>query len=237
MDKITKKLVNGQQHGKAKSQIMLEDFTLMMEKSKDNGKKQLRIIVSQIYEIGEYFNNKRQGYWKYYYENQEIGGGQYNQQGERNGKWIEASDGFGQFSQIVYIGEYKNGKKISIWDILYRIYGKEHFKSIGFGSYDEGGNGNKIGKWIESSDEFKWGQEVTYHGLYKNGKKVGRWDILAVDHTMKEVMALKLESGLSQMMGLGRDPKLFIMVYIKMVRKLVGGIFIIIRRMKIININ
>lgn len=45
----------------------------------------------------------------------------------------------------------------------------------GGGSYDEGGEGIKIGDWIEVHDEFIFGSEITYAGLYKNGIKVGTW--------------------------------------------------------------
>lgn len=36
----------------------------------------------------------------------------------------------------------------------------------------------KIGKWFELSDGFMDTSQVIYNGVYKNGEKVGRWDIL-----------------------------------------------------------
>ncbi|CAK67651.1 unnamed protein product (macronuclear) [Paramecium tetraurelia] len=45
----------------------------------------------------------------------------------------------------------------------------------GGGSYDE--EGNKLGNWVEVSEDFSEESQVTYVGVYNNGKKVGRWDI------------------------------------------------------------
>ncbi|CAD8166300.1 unnamed protein product [Paramecium pentaurelia] len=139
---------------------------------------------SKAFEIGEYVNGQRKGYWKYVYENIEIGGGEYNQQGERNGKWIELGDGFWRDLQVIYIGEYKNGKKIGKWDILMQILQK-NLNISGGGLYHER-SFNKIGKWIELSDGFNYESQVTYNGEYNTGKKVGRWDILFSRHDWKQ---------------------------------------------------
>ncbi|CAD8195692.1 unnamed protein product [Paramecium octaurelia] len=197
--------------------------------------------LSQVYEIGEYENGLRKGRWKYVYQNKEIGGGEYCQFGEKKGHWkelqkgfqncsqvfyhgeyqsskkfgrwdiswinpinnkpeligsesydeqrkgiqvgpqIELSDEFNVYSQITYNGECKNGKKVGRWDIMYREHSNYTFKLIGGGSYDELGQGIKIGKWIELFDGFYNNCQVTYNGQYKSGKKVGRWDIMFRD--------------------------------------------------------
>ncbi|CAD8214566.1 unnamed protein product [Paramecium octaurelia] len=62
---------------------------------------------------------------------------------------IEVSDEFNVNSQITYNGEYKNGKKVGSWDIMHREHSNYTFKFVGGGSYDELGEGIKIGKWIE----------------------------------------------------------------------------------------
>ncbi|CAD8098305.1 unnamed protein product [Paramecium primaurelia] len=139
------------------------------------------------------------------------------------------------------------GKNIQNFGIFYTENIKGTFQLVAqikliifkwFGSYDENCSGNKIGQWIELSDEFKWRQEVTNHGIYKNRNKIGKCHIsynkddqdnickfiiylVMVDHTMKAVMAPRLKSGMNQTMNLGRDEKSFVMVNMKMVKKLV----------------
>ncbi|CAD8129068.1 unnamed protein product [Paramecium sonneborni] len=154
---------------------------------------------AQAFEIGEYTNDQRKGIWKQIYMDKELGSGEYNNQGEKYGKWIELSEGFNQHSQVLYNGEYKNGKKVGRWEIFYKGKYEKKFTKIGGGSYDEGGSNKigfwmkklfigggsqdegsiKIGRWVELSEEFYDDSQVTNNGEYKNGKKVGMWDIVA----------------------------------------------------------
>ncbi|CAD8159241.1 unnamed protein product [Paramecium pentaurelia] len=129
---------------------------------------------AEICENGEYFNDQKIGEWKYIYDNKIIGGGFYNKQGQKQGKWVELSDGFFNSSQVTYYGEYQNGKKVGRWDILFREQRQNIFQQIGGGSYDIG---IKNGMWIELSDRFQIYSQVTYHGRYKQGRKIDRWDI------------------------------------------------------------
>ncbi|CAD8085725.1 unnamed protein product [Paramecium primaurelia] len=186
--------------------------------------------LAQVHENGKYLNGQKYGMWKYIYKNRNIGGGLYNEQFKKNGKWIELSKGFCDMSQVTYKGEYQDGKKVGIWDILFlqeliggglydnngyksekwievnerfsgqsqiiykgqykngtpvgiwetwnkREYMRE-FQKICGGQYDEGGEGKKIGKWIEFNDVLNEDSLVSYSGQYKNGNKAGRWDIL-----------------------------------------------------------
>ncbi|CAD8213736.1 unnamed protein product [Paramecium pentaurelia] len=134
----------------------------------------------KIFEIGDYINNKKKGKWIYISQDKEIGGGEYNQQGEKDGKWIELSDNFEQFkTQVTYHGKYQNGKKVGRWDIFKRKWGRvfgSYQKQIGGGLYDERGYENKIGNWIDISKTFGYYSQVTYCGEYRNGKKIGKWD-------------------------------------------------------------
>ncbi|CAD8101536.1 unnamed protein product [Paramecium primaurelia] len=133
---------------------------------------------AEAYEVGQYENNLRIGAWNYIYEEKDFGGGEYNKQGEKNGKWIELSVGFWEYSQVSYNGEYKNGKKIGRWEIMFQgneLLSKQ--KQIGGGSYDDEGNGIKIGKWIELSDGFRENSQVTFSGEYRKNQKVGVWNI------------------------------------------------------------
>lgn len=87
------------------------------------------------------------------------------------GKWTEILDDFDKDFQMVYIGEYNNGKKVGRWDI--RDIEKCQKNFIGGGSYDDDGVGIKIGKWIELINS-----QIALQGDYENGKKIGRWNII-----------------------------------------------------------
>ncbi|CAD8194862.1 unnamed protein product [Paramecium octaurelia] len=132
---------------------------------------------AEVLEIGVYENDYRKGYWKYIYQQNDIGGGQYCKLGIKNGTWTEICDGFELSSQIIYIGEYLDGKKIGKWNILFRQSNQYEFKQIGGGLYIQEGDGTKIGNWIELDDEFNNKKQVTYQGEYLIGKKVGRWSV------------------------------------------------------------
>ncbi|CAD8200149.1 unnamed protein product [Paramecium pentaurelia] len=68
----------------------------------------------------------------------------------------------------------RSGVKTGIWEI-YWIYVEKNNKIAG-GEYDK--QGNKIGKWIEQSDRFRYGNQSTSEGKYnKQGVRVGMWDI------------------------------------------------------------
>ncbi|CAD8116386.1 unnamed protein product [Paramecium sonneborni] len=125
----------------------------------------------QVQSYGEYFNNQKIGSWNYIYFKNIIGGGYYNEKGQRNGKWIVLSDKFWDCSQITYHGEYRNGNKIGRWDIYFEK------KLIGGGQYyqnQRNKNGFKIGRWIGPND---WQSQIIDDGIYKEGRKIGRWDI------------------------------------------------------------
>ncbi|CAD8190187.1 unnamed protein product [Paramecium pentaurelia] len=129
---------------------------------------------AQVYESGEYFHNEKVGRWLYYYKQNQIGGGLYNKQGQRNGKWIVLGEGFWDQSQVTYSGEYRYGNKVGNWDIWLNW---NESRKIGGGCYDKEGHGFKQGYWVEVSDKFELLSQVTNIGEYKLGKKVGKWDI------------------------------------------------------------
>ncbi|CAK87951.1 unnamed protein product, partial (macronuclear) [Paramecium tetraurelia] len=133
---------------------------------------------SQVSYNGEYNNGKKVGLWDIFHQVQKrIGGGSYDKRGIKVGKWIELSDGSYKYSQVSYIGEYYNGKKVGRWNICQWDPYTNTNQQIGGGSYDQEGDSIKIGRWIELSDGFCRDSQVTYIGVHKNGKKVGRWDL------------------------------------------------------------
>ncbi|CAD8105115.1 unnamed protein product [Paramecium sonneborni] len=127
-------------------------------------------VQVQVYESGSYLKNQRCGIWIYVFNGRKIGGGSYNKQGFKDGKWIELRDGFNKNSQVTYNGQYQNGKKVALWDIFYEN------KKIGGGLYNEGDDEIKIGRWIEESDGFYYFSQITFNGEYKKGKKIGLWE-------------------------------------------------------------
>ncbi|CAD8080420.1 unnamed protein product [Paramecium primaurelia] len=56
---------------------------------------------AQVYQIGEYFNDKKRGLWRYIYNEIDIGGGYYDLQGFKHGLWIDLSDNFCK-QQFIY---------------------------------------------------------------------------------------------------------------------------------------
>ncbi|CAD8099421.1 unnamed protein product [Paramecium sonneborni] len=154
----------------------------------------LWLDYKQVTYSGEYnMDGKKVGRWdimycKYNEGYKQIGGGSYDQEGNQNkiGKWIELDDQFYEHKQVTYIGEYNmNGIKIGRWDIMYCKYDNEKYQQMykgiysGGGSYDQGGNQKKIGKWVEFDEKFKPCKQITYNGEYNmDGIKVGRWDIM-----------------------------------------------------------
>ncbi|CAK92386.1 unnamed protein product (macronuclear) [Paramecium tetraurelia] len=141
---------------------------------------------SQLIFKGEYKNGSKVGKWTTWYRKddkfEQIGGGQYDEEGSiKIGRWTEIRDGFGLGQQLIYNGQYQKNSKVGRWDTMYRPWNQEKFEIIGGGQYD-GESSIKIGNWIEMSDGFKAQQQITYHGQYKNGKKVGRWDIWYKDN-------------------------------------------------------
>ncbi|CAD8190275.1 unnamed protein product [Paramecium pentaurelia] len=126
---------------------------------------------AKVYEVGEYINDIKSRTWKYIYNDQEIGGGEYNQLGQKDGKWIELSEGFSNKSQVIYNGQYKNNKKVGQWISV--AWGQQ----VGCGSYDEKGNELKIGWWVELNHRFSDYSQVFYIGEYKNGYQVENKEI------------------------------------------------------------
>ncbi|CAD8190583.1 unnamed protein product [Paramecium octaurelia] len=85
------------------------------------------------------------------------------------------------FVDIINYGEFNNGIKVGRWNIYYKNIFKNQVNFIGGGSYDKGGKGKKLGKWTLPCHTYYYGQNITWKGKYRNGKKVGQWDIFFRD--------------------------------------------------------
>ncbi|CAD8129056.1 unnamed protein product [Paramecium sonneborni] len=147
---------------------------------------------AQIFEFGEYSHGQRIGRWNYIKKDKKIGGGNYNKNGQKQGKWIELDEGFYKRKQVAYKGEYNmNGMKVGNWDIMYKNDFWKGYQQIGGGSYDLEGNQKKIGKWTELDEGFDSQKQFTYNGEYnKNGMKVGKWDIISINYGEYEYMQI-----------------------------------------------
>ncbi|CAD8198465.1 unnamed protein product [Paramecium octaurelia] len=151
-------------------------------------------IDSEVTYHGVYQNGRKVGKWDTFYQDEQIGGGSYGENSASSqiklGKWIELSDCFWGGGQIIFNGEYHDGKKIGRWYTLYRRWKKDSFEEIGGGSYDCEERGSalgslKIGSWVELSPDFCGISQITYNGDYQNGYKVGNWVILYRKHKYK----------------------------------------------------
>ncbi|CAD8206901.1 unnamed protein product [Paramecium octaurelia] len=140
----------------------------------NNFKKNCKVTYS-----GEYQDGRRCGNWRITYNGNYLGGGNYNQFGLKNGKWLDLHEDFWEHCQVGYYGEYQNGRKINKWNIIYRGYKEIEQNIIGSGTYNE--NGRKKGKWIELHPNFSDYCKVVYSGEYSGGAKQGKWDIIQFD--------------------------------------------------------
>ncbi|CAD8085143.1 unnamed protein product [Paramecium primaurelia] len=143
--------------------------------------------LSQVTQVGFYNNGIKQGRWNIKYKEQKIGGGNYTDQGLKEGEWIDLHQYFHYNNQVIFEGRYKNGIKIGFWEIMFREKMIEEFSFMlinplyfsGFQNYNL--NGIKIGKFVELiEDQLNFSQIVTV-GQYINGEKEGLWDIKEKD--------------------------------------------------------
>ncbi|CAD8155995.1 unnamed protein product [Paramecium octaurelia] len=145
--------------------------------------------ISQVTHEGIYNNGLRNGKWITYFKENIICEGEYNLKGVEIGKWEHVHDRFSNNYQIIYQGEYKNGKKFGQWNII--DITTQNKLIIGGGFY--GTEGEKIGKWTELHNNFvnfktlnKYSCQILWKGYYRNGKKIGKWDI----HYSKELKSV-----------------------------------------------
>ncbi|CAD8127979.1 unnamed protein product [Paramecium sonneborni] len=133
----------------------------------------------QIYFVGKYDQGIPIEKWDIIQKDKIIGGGEYDKEGNKIGKWKQLEKNFWEYFIIIQIshcqvmkeGSYQNKKKrLGRWDTIYKG------KIIGGGSYDE--NSMKDGEWTELYEQFLDNCQVTYVGQYKNGTKKGKWNTL-----------------------------------------------------------
>ncbi|CAD8187881.1 unnamed protein product [Paramecium pentaurelia] len=131
----------------------------------------------KIFFVGQFEYGKKIGRWNVIFLNTIIGGGDYDNQGMKTGRWIDLNNNFFSYSQLIFTGQYISGKRIEKWEILCRFDPQKEFESIGSGQYDQ--KGIKYDVWIEPIEHIWNLAQIIYQGQYQNnGQKFGRWDIL-----------------------------------------------------------
>ncbi|CAD8131288.1 unnamed protein product [Paramecium sonneborni] len=129
--------------------------------------------IKYFQQIEDYGSNQ-QKYYKLdsYWKGEKLieVGGFYSKNGLKQGLWKETFKNFTIKTQVYFLGEYLNNKKIGKWRYIYKN------KKIGGGFYNQFGQAS--GKWIELSDRFCEESQILYQGYYNNGQKVSKWSIL-----------------------------------------------------------
>ncbi|CAD8131101.1 unnamed protein product [Paramecium sonneborni] len=127
-----------------------------------------------ILQQGIYQNGMKIGKWEINSKHKIIGGGNYNEKGQKFGQWIEIDEKkYWEYCQLLYFGNYQDGIKVGIWETHFCLFTND-IRTIGNGTYDE--NGIKVGQWTEVSETFWEKSQVIYKGQYENGIKSGRWN-------------------------------------------------------------
>ncbi|CAD8112252.1 unnamed protein product [Paramecium primaurelia] len=128
------------------------------------------------FKICQYFEGKKQGECNIVYNNMKIGGGEFNQNGCKQGFWTKFYKYLTPQIYIIYQGEYNNGQKINKWNYEWIEPLTRNCKIIGGGIYDQ--YEKKQGEWTDLSNNFKQDFQVIFTGQYRNGIKQGQWNTL-----------------------------------------------------------
>ncbi|CAD8155993.1 unnamed protein product [Paramecium octaurelia] len=147
----------------------------LMTKTDSNKEGHLKYLNNfGILEFGEYRDGKKVGKWDILSKQSIIlAGGNYNQKGLKDGRWVELEQHFWIQNQVIQIGDYQNGIKVGFWKIQFKMTELFDYQDIGGGLYI---NNKKTGRWKEIHDNFHNQCQVIYAGEYFNGVKIGQWN-------------------------------------------------------------
>ncbi|CAD8192666.1 unnamed protein product [Paramecium octaurelia] len=135
--------------------------------------------------------------------------GMYSEERLKDGVWLELHEKFWDNHQVFYTGQYNKGVKNGFWAMKQNLnnskiigggfYNQKGMKSgewnekyfwdnlvIEVGDYE---NGRKIGNWFSKIEKLRTNifalesqsSQLHFHGDYKDGVKVGLWDIFFQD--------------------------------------------------------
>ncbi|CAD8130383.1 unnamed protein product [Paramecium sonneborni] len=178
--------------------------------------------------VGVYENGVKKGKWHTIQNGKIIGGGNFDDYGMKNGKWIEVNKNYNKGNLMIEVGTYINGIRLYQWNYVYQ--GIE----IGGGCYNE--EGLKNGEWIVLHNNFnQLNLLILLDKLIFNKKvfiakeKNKDYGLLHTkERKLEKVNIMKMvqrqENGLSQMNNLELINKLFIQENIKMEKNMDNGI-------------
>ncbi|CAD8188487.1 unnamed protein product [Paramecium pentaurelia] len=142
-------------------------------------------IKSKVFYKGNYVQGRKKGKWDILLKNQRVGGGAYNEEGQKQGEWTDIDNNFKKKCQVIYNGEYMNGRKCGQWKIIY------NGNYLGGGDYNQ--FGLKNGKWLDLHEDFSEYCQVGFYGEYQNGRKIKKWNIIYRGH--KEIEQFNIGNG------------------------------------------
>ncbi|CAD8214921.1 unnamed protein product [Paramecium octaurelia] len=143
-----------------------------------------------VIQIGEYQHGIKQGKWEILLRKkkglEKIGGGWYDTQGMKHGKWISLHENYNYNCQVLDAGSYNHGIKQGRWDVktiqfyehdvlTYSFWPKDNFYKIAGGYYE---NGVKLGKWIDLDENYNYNMQILYEGEFNNDLKKGKWEMM-----------------------------------------------------------
>ncbi|CAD8116416.1 unnamed protein product [Paramecium primaurelia] len=125
---------------------------------------------------GNYKEGRRVNNWKWTLDNETIGQGQYNDNGQKDKFWTEVDENYSKFQKFKFQGSYKNGMRIEKWLILHN----EFITGGGVYSYEF----KKNGIWVEPIENYTEYCPVFQKGTYTQDIKVGEWSVLLHNSTI-----------------------------------------------------
>ncbi|CAD8143286.1 unnamed protein product [Paramecium octaurelia] len=129
---------------------------------------------SQVQYIGQYQEGKKCGSWTLQYEKNletiTMPLGKFNEEGLKEGVWLELHENFWDECQVCYTGQYRKGVRNGFWAMRQFIQGRN---IIGGGFYNQ--KGMKSGEWIEWNEGYFEKNLILEVGDYENGRKIGNW--------------------------------------------------------------
>ncbi|CAK61445.1 unnamed protein product (macronuclear) [Paramecium tetraurelia] len=132
---------------------------------------------AEVFQQGNYQNNQKKGVWQIIRKNKQTHESTYSDHGVKIGRGFDLHDNYHEGNQVIFNGEYKQGKKIGKWNTLLKE------KLLCSGEYDE--QGIKRGQWEELHNNFFECNDLIESGLYLGSQigqlpisqKSGQWNI------------------------------------------------------------
>ncbi|CAD8129603.1 unnamed protein product [Paramecium sonneborni] len=121
------------QHNKMNELIYLQDGEILKKELLTDYSEEVNNNIEMIkyaFWNGQMNNqNHKFGRWNAFWKGKRtIIGGYYDQNNLKKGKWAEFFNKYWDRCQVIFIGEYYNGKKYGLWETLYRYQSREQYQ-------------------------------------------------------------------------------------------------------------